>query len=83
MAKIGMVPRNIGRVSVACPQCRKKVSWQDNPHRPFCSERCRLIDLGCWVEEAYRMPGEAAGSGQENGFFEGDETMKKQMDERG
>jgi endogenous inhibitor of DNA gyrase (YacG/DUF329 family) len=32
--------------------------WEGNPHRPFCSERCRLIDLGAWTEGRYRIPGE-------------------------
>jgi len=32
--------------------------WEANPFRPFCSERCRLIDLGAWVTERYRVPGE-------------------------
>jgi endogenous inhibitor of DNA gyrase (YacG/DUF329 family) len=40
-----------------CPTCRVPVGWQDNPHRPFCSERCRLADLGSWVTERYRIPG--------------------------
>jgi endogenous inhibitor of DNA gyrase (YacG/DUF329 family) len=31
-------------------------NWQENPDRPFCSERCRLIDLGRWAEESYRIP---------------------------
>jgi len=43
---------------VRCPTCRKAVPWQDNPHRPFCSDRCQLIDLGAWTEERYRIPGE-------------------------
>lgn len=43
---------------VKCPTCRKETSWQDNPHRPFCSERCQLIDLGAWTQERYRIPGE-------------------------
>ena len=42
---------------VRCPQCKAKVPWEGNPHRPFCSERCRLIDLGAWTEERYRIPG--------------------------
>jgi len=42
---------------VKCPNCRTEVEWKNNPHRPFCSERCRLIDLGAWVEERYRIPG--------------------------
>ena len=40
-----------------CPTCNKQVGWQDNPFRPFCSERCKLIDLGKWVSEEYRVPG--------------------------
>jgi endogenous inhibitor of DNA gyrase (YacG/DUF329 family) len=40
-----------------CPTCSKPVQWQDNPYRPFCSERCKLIDLGKWVSEEYRVPG--------------------------
>ena len=41
-----------------CPTCSKSIEWQDNPYRPFCSERCKLIDLGCWVNEEYTVPGE-------------------------
>lgn len=37
---------------VACPQCGKPTSLKDdNPWRPFCSERCKMIDLGEWFEE--------------------------------
>ena len=43
-----------------CPTCGKSIEWKkDNPFRPFCSERCQLIDLGRWVEGEYRVPGEA------------------------
>ncbi len=42
---------------VNCPQCGKPVEWNvDNRFRPFCSERCRLIDLGAWATESYRIP---------------------------
>ena len=46
---------------VNCPQCGKEVEWSENsPFRPFCSERCKLIDLGQWANEHYRVPdGEA------------------------
>lgn len=47
-------------MKVKCPICRAPVSWEGNPHRPFCSERCKLIDLGAWAEEKYRIPGEPA-----------------------
>ena len=39
-----------------CPTCRAVVRWEGNPDRPFCSERCRLSDLGAWVTEQYRIP---------------------------
>lgn len=38
-----------------CPQCNKPVTWKGNPDRPFCSERCRMIDLGNWADENYRI----------------------------
>ena len=41
-----------------CPTCGEPVKWQDNPFRPFCSERCKLIDFGRWANEEYSVPGE-------------------------
>lgn len=41
-----------------CPQCAQQVTWPDTPTYPFCSERCRLIDLGMWASDAYRIPGD-------------------------
>jgi uncharacterized protein len=42
---------------VACPQCGKATPWSDaNGYRPFCSERCKTIDLGAWATESYRIP---------------------------
>lgn len=42
---------------VRCPQCGGDSVWSSaNPFRPFCSERCKLIDLGAWASEAYRVP---------------------------
>ncbi len=44
-----------------CPTCKQHSSLaSDNPWRPFCSERCRLIDLGDWASEAHRIAGEPA-----------------------
>lgn len=45
-----------------CPTCRRPFVWQENPHRPFCSITCRLIDLGVWLDEGYRIAGEATAS---------------------
>jgi endogenous inhibitor of DNA gyrase (YacG/DUF329 family) len=43
---------------VACPQCGKEVVFNKeiSPYRPFCSERCKLIDLGKWAEGGYSIP---------------------------
>jgi endogenous inhibitor of DNA gyrase (YacG/DUF329 family) len=41
-----------------CPTCGKPVEWQDNSHRPFCSERCKLIDFSRWANGEYRVPGQ-------------------------
>jgi uncharacterized protein len=41
---------------VSCPHCGAQVEWlPENRHRPFCSERCKLIDLGDWAMEKYRV----------------------------
>ena len=42
---------------VRCPQCGGESLWsEENKYRPFCSERCKLIDLGAWASESYRVP---------------------------
>jgi len=42
---------------VACPTCGKAVEWRpENAWRPFCSERCKLIDLGQWADEKFKIP---------------------------
>jgi uncharacterized protein len=48
------------RPRIKCPTCRRELPWDAAPHRPFCSERCRLIDLGAWLSEQRAIPGEAA-----------------------
>ena len=46
---------------VRCPQCGKSSEYRaDNPSRPFCSPRCKLIDLGAWAEERYAITGSTA-----------------------
>lgn len=40
-----------------CPQCQQPTLWQDNPWRPFCCQRCRLIDLGDWLDERHSIAG--------------------------
>ena len=51
---------------VHCPQCKKTVLWTDEfPHRPFCSKRCQLIDLGEWAEEGYAIPAKSQSNDEE------------------
>ena len=55
---------------VNCPQCGASVEWDPaNKFRPFCSERCKMIDLGAWASESYRLPGE-----EDDESPEGDES---------
>ncbi|HEY0004318.1 MAG TPA: DNA gyrase inhibitor YacG [Pyrinomonadaceae bacterium] len=39
-----------------CPTCGNPVDLESNPSRPFCSERCKLIDFGRWADEQYSVP---------------------------
>lgn len=40
---------------IKCPACKKETVWEGNRFRPFCSERCSLIDLGKWADEKYSV----------------------------
>lgn len=51
-----MSSTDIGRRTVRCPACGGPSLYAlDNPHRPFCCERCRNHDLGAWASESYRV----------------------------
>ncbi len=51
-------PNSAAPRTVPCPGCGKKSVFEPwNPWRPFCSERCRMVDLGAWAAESYRIPG--------------------------
>ncbi|MDX9708621.1 MAG: DNA gyrase inhibitor YacG [Trichloromonas sp.] len=53
-------------LKVRCPRCGARVSWAGNENRPFCSEKCRLIDLGRWADEEYRIAGQPAATVDED-----------------
>jgi endogenous inhibitor of DNA gyrase (YacG/DUF329 family) len=44
---------------VKCPTCQRELDWATAPFRPFCSERCRLIDLGAWFSEQRAVRGDS------------------------
>jgi hypothetical protein len=43
-------------MKLKCPRCGKETESAGNPFRPFCSERCKTIDLGNWIQGSYRIP---------------------------
>ena len=45
---------------VKCPVCGKHVEYEGNEFRPFCSERCKLLDFGAWADEEYNLPSESS-----------------------
>ena len=45
---------------VKCPTCGKHVEYHGNEFRPFCSERCKLLDFGAWADEMYNLPAETS-----------------------
>jgi len=58
-------------MKIRCPICHKETRWSNNKYRPFCSERCKLIDLGLWAGEDYRIVGDDFNS------LKGKEKQKK------
>ena len=55
-----------------CPRCGKPATWEGNQFRPFCSERCKMIDLGAWASDEYKLPTQDApqadNSGEQDDF---------------
>ena len=53
---------------IKCPTCKREIEWSESPFRPFCSERCKLIDLGAWLSEKHAIPGDTVpeDSGQDD-----------------
>ncbi|MEZ5308324.1 MAG: DNA gyrase inhibitor YacG [Pyrinomonadaceae bacterium] len=45
-------------MQVKCPNCGTRKAYDGNPFRPFCSERCKLIDFGAWADGDYALPAE-------------------------
>lgn len=69
-------PDTSSDLEVNCPTCGTVVLWnKEAAYRPFCSKRCHLIDLGDWVTEGHRIPGEPTmdalleGDVDDSGFF--------------
>ncbi|MBE9503302.1 MAG: DNA gyrase inhibitor YacG [Proteobacteria bacterium] len=61
---------------VKCPSCKKLTSLKDNPYRPFCSNRCKVLDLGAWADEKYSVPGESCNAELESQRDDNSEEKK-------
>ena len=62
---------------VKCPHCGKEKEFTGNEFRPFCSERCKLLDFGAWADEEFRLPSESGA------LSEGDvEEIEKALEEK-
>jgi uncharacterized protein len=52
--------------TVKCPTCRRPVEWSETSvYRPFCSERCRYVDLGAWLTEKHKIPEDSTAAPEE------------------
>lgn len=45
---------------IKCPRCGKETEYNGNEFRPFCSERCQLLDFGSWADGEYNLPSETS-----------------------
>jgi uncharacterized protein len=61
-----------------CPLCKRETTYEGNPYRPFCSKRCKLLDLDNWLEGRYRIPD--APADEDN---RGEENPEEGPDENG
>lgn len=51
---------------VKCPTCERQVEYTGNEFRPFCSERCKLIDFGAWADEEFALPSQTESLSEED-----------------
>jgi len=65
---------------IKCPTCGKEIEYGGNEFRPFCSERCKLLDFGAWADEEYSLPTETASMTEEE-FEELEQALSKRKDQ--
>lgn len=64
-------------MEIVCPRCKKSAIYEGNPFRPFCSERCKIIDLGNWASEKYAVPIEGADEKNQSQHDSEDQNLDK------
>jgi hypothetical protein len=62
---------------VTCPTCGRELEWAGAPFRPFCSERCRLIDLGAWFSGQRAIPDDSTPTGEAGAEDDPTEPLSK------
>lgn len=62
---------------VKCPHCGTETQFEGNEFRPFCSERCKLLDFGAWADGEYALPTESAEMTEQD-----IDVMEKALEER-
>ena len=67
-------------LQVSCPQCEKTFSYYESKFRPFCCERCKMIDLGHWFEESYRVPSKEIDPNEKNNENNQNESQNSEQD---
>lgn len=68
-------------MKVKCPKCQKLVEYEGNEFRPFCSKRCKIIDLGDWADQKYSVPLDPVFVDQSENDFAEDESDKNNSEE--
>jgi uncharacterized protein len=66
---------------VKCPNCGRPTEFTGNEFRPFCSERCKLLDFGAWADEEYSLPSETSSMTDEE-LDEIEKALVKQQKEK-
>ncbi len=61
------------KLNVNCPHCKKQFNYYSSQFRPFCTEKCKMVDLGHWFDESYTV------EGRDNTVYIEDPDMLKQM----
>lgn len=60
-------------MKIKCPHCNGVTTWEGNKYKPFCSERCKLIDLGSWADEKFKIEDKVNRSSLDTGLAGDDE----------
>ncbi len=64
---------------VKCPNCKKETEYAGNEFRPFCSERCKLLDFGAWADEKFALPSQDTALSEED-LDEPEKVLAKQSE---